>query len=188
MPNTANYLTAVPAAGYQFGGWRDDAKAAAATRTLTLTNDTTLTPIFVKTYNLSLSATDGGSVIGAKSGIYAGRNSSNCQGRTSRRLSVRAVGDGVTTAERAISLTSDSTLKAQFVKVCKVTLTATTGGSVSGATSDAVYTAGEALTLKAVPAEGYSFAGWSDGMSDSVRTVTLTGDLTLQSNLRSYCR
>ena len=51
---------------------------------------------------------------------------------------------------------------------------------MSGATSDAVYMAGEALTLKAVPAEGYSFAGWSDGVSDSVRTVTLTGDLTLQ--------
>ena len=27
---------------------------------------------------------------------------------------------------------------------------------MSGATSDAVYTAGEELTLKAVPAEGYS--------------------------------
>ena len=35
-------------------------------------------------------------------------------------------------------------------------LTATDGGSVSGATFDVVYTAGKALTLKAVPAEGYS--------------------------------
>ena len=45
--------------------------------------------------------------------------------------------DGAKAAERTIPLTSDSTLKAQFVKVCKVTLTATDGGSVSGATSDA---------------------------------------------------
>ena len=71
LPNTAIIVTAVPAAGYQFGSWRDDAKAATATRTLTLTSDTTLTPIFVKTYNLSLSASDGGSIIGAKSGAYA---------------------------------------------------------------------------------------------------------------------
>jgi hypothetical protein len=181
LPNTAIIVTAVPAAGYQFGGWRDDAKAAAATRTLTLTNDTTLTPIFVKTYNLSLSATDGGSVIGAKSGIYAEGTAVTVKAEPAVGYQFVQWSDGVTTAERAISLTSDSTLKAQFVKVCKVTLTATTGGSVSGATSDAVYTAGEALTLKAVPAEGYSFAGWSDGMSASVRTVTLTGDLTLQS-------
>jgi hypothetical protein len=70
LPNTAIIVTAVPATGYQFGGWRDDAKAT-ATRTLILKSDTTLTPIFVKTYNLSLSASDGGSVIGAKSGTYA---------------------------------------------------------------------------------------------------------------------
>ena len=117
LPNTAIIVTAVPAAGYQFGGWRDDAKAAAATRTLILTNDTTLTPIFVKTYNLSLSATDGGSVIGHKIGYLCRRNSSNCQGRTCRRFSLQWVTGQV--EERAISLTSDSTLKAQFVKVCK---------------------------------------------------------------------
>jgi hypothetical protein len=137
---------------------------------------------------LSLSASDGGSVIGAKSGIYAEGTDVTVKAELAAGYQFVQWSDGVKTAERTISLTSDSTLKAQFVKVCKVTLTATDGGSVSGATSDAVYTAGEALTLKAVPAEGYSFAGWSDGVSDSVRTVTLTGDLTLQANLKNYCR
>jgi hypothetical protein len=179
LPNTAIIVTAVPATGYQFGGWSDDAKAT-ATRTLVLTSDTTLTPIFVKTYNLSLSASDGGSVIGAKSGTYAEGTDVTVKAEPAAGYQFVQWSDGAKAAERTIKIAENITLKAQFVKVCKVTLTATNGGSVSGATSDAVYTAGEALTLKAVPAEGYAFAGWSDGVSDSVRTVTLTGDLTLQ--------
>ena len=44
------------------------------------------------------------------------------------------------------------------------------------------YTAGRALTLKAVPAEGY-LCRLGDGVSDSVRTVTLTGNLTPASQI-----
>ena len=81
LPNTAIIVTAVPAAGYQFGGWRDDAKAATATHILILKSDTTLANI-CQDHNLSLSATDGGSVIGAKSGAYAEGTAVTVKGRT----------------------------------------------------------------------------------------------------------
>lgn len=50
------------------------------------------------------------------------------------------------------------------------------GGTVSGAGN---YEEGEEVEILATPAGGYTFGQWSDGVTDSARTVTMTGDLTL---------
>ena len=177
LPNTAIIVTAVPAAGYQFGGWRDDAKAA-ATRTLILKSDTTLTPIFVKTYNLSLSATDGGSVIGAKSGIYAEGTAVTVKAEPAAGYQFVQWSDGVKTAERTIKMEKDTMLSAQFSKICNLKLVAGAGGAISGSQSGA-YSAGTLVTLQAVPNSGYSFTSWSDKNTDVYRAFLISSDSTL---------
>lgn len=54
-----------------------------------------------------------------------------------------------------------------------------TQGTVSGMGS---YASGTTATLRAMPAEGYLFSGWSDGSTENPRTVTVTGDATYSAN------
>ena len=50
-------------------------------------------------------------------------------------------------------------------------------GTITGAT-DGTYQYGTSLTFKAEPAACYKFVGWSDGVTDAERTVTVAGNIT----------
>ena len=52
-------------------------------------------------------------------------------------------------------------------------------GSVSRAGR---YASGSTVSLRAMPAEGYIFSGWSDGTTANPRTVTVTSDTTYTAN------
>ena len=54
-----------------------------------------------------------------------------------------------------------------------LTLTATEGGTVSGA---GTYDSGTVVTLQATPQPGYRFVRWSDGNTNAARTITLTAN------------
>lgn len=54
-----------------------------------------------------------------------------------------------------------------------------TQGTVTGMGS---YASGTTATLRAMPAEGYIFSGWSDGSTENPRTVTVTGYATYTAN------
>lgn len=56
-----------------------------------------------------------------------------------------------------------------------LTLTAGTGGSVSGG---GTYESGTTATIAATPDTGYKFVKWSDGNTNATRTVTVTSDAT----------
>lgn len=56
-----------------------------------------------------------------------------------------------------------------------ITVTAGTGGSVSGG---GTYEHGKTATLTATPATGYKFKQWSDGSTANPRTITVTADAT----------
>jgi uncharacterized protein (TIGR02145 family) len=60
-------------------------------------------------------------------------------------------------------------------------LYAETGGTVSAAPSKKTYSAGETVTLSAVPKKGYSFSHWTGGLTeDSVSAVTA---ITMNTNM-----
>ena len=50
-------------------------------------------------------------------------------------------------------------------------------GSVVG---EGTYTEGAEVTISAVPAEGYVFKRWSDGVTEASRTFNISGDMNLQ--------
>lgn len=54
-----------------------------------------------------------------------------------------------------------------------LTLTATEGGTVSGA---GTYDSGTVVTLQAIPQSGYRFVRWSDGNTNAARTITMTAN------------
>ena len=80
-----------------------------------------------------------------------------------------------------ITVNSDTTLNATFSAIpsYNVTLTANSGGSVTGGGS---YLEGTQVTISATPASGYVFSSWSDGSNDSTRTFTISENITLTAN------
>lgn len=76
------------------------------------------------------------------------------------------------------TITTATTYTAQFTATKRkytLTVTAGTGGSVSGGGS---YEHGTSVTIKATASSGYKFKQWSDGNTNASRTVTVTGNAT----------
>lgn len=90
--------------------------------------------------------------------------------------------DGNTQNPRTITVTQDVTLTAYFaqdeVQTYTVTLNTNyaTRGSVSGG---GTYNAGTAITITATANNGYHFDHWSDGNTQTPRTITVNSDITL---------
>jgi hypothetical protein len=55
-------------------------------------------------------------------------------------------------------------------------LSSTEGGTTTGG---GVYNAGTAVTIEAIPSEGYEFYMWSDGNTEQTRTVKIFDDFTI---------
>jgi uncharacterized repeat protein (TIGR02543 family) len=80
-----------------------------------------------------------------------------------------------------VIVNSNISINATFtpIPLFNVTLTANSGGSVSGGGS---YQEGTQVTLYASPISGYTFSSWSDGSTDSNKTITITENITLTAN------
>ena len=68
-----------------------------------------------------------------------------------------------------------------YLNYYEVSLTATIGGSVTGAGK---YADGENATIKATADKGYVFDQWSDGDKNATRTIKVTKDIMLQAKFR----
>jgi hypothetical protein len=102
--------------------------------------------------------------------------------------------DGDTNARRTITATGDATYTAEFVwNGCEITITADPdegsvgiyneyGNLISYTDENGTVTIrkeiGTTITLKAEPNDGYTFTGWSDGVTTAEREITATGDAT----------
>ena len=82
--------------------------------------------------------------------------------------------DGVTTADRTdTDVTCALGIKAYFEKTQHaLTYTAQEGGSIQGAATQTVNYGESGTAVSALPAPGYEFVGWSDGVSAPERTDT----------------
>ncbi len=83
-----------------------------------------------------------------------------------------------------ITLTKDSEKARAYrgtwigrVSACTLTYTAGTGGTISGTASQTVAYGGSGTAVSAVPATGYHFVAWSDGITTAARTdIGVTAD------------
>lgn len=85
---------------------------------------------------------------------------------------------GGTKLTTSTKCTGDKTWYARWIVIDKtytLTITAGTGGTVSGG---GTYAYNTKVTIKATANSGYHFVKWSDGNTNAIREVTVTGDAT----------
>ncbi len=183
-PNSVVTITATPNSGYEFVEWNDG--NTEATRTITLTENTTYTATF-RAVSYTITVTTNNSSMGTVSG-----GGSYVANATAILTAEPAVGyafvywsDWNTDNPREVYVTGDATYEAIFEAVyytLSLSVNDASMGSVSGAGS---YPAQSAQTIQATPYADYKFVSWSDGNTDNPRTVTMTANIDLQANFES---
>lgn len=204
-PATAEYntevtISAVPAHGYEFTAWEDDATAA-ATRTVTVgTNEeNTYKAIFgFQTYPLEVAIENGtvsvtNDVADVDDQLYTDVEHFDARYFycTELELTFTAnehyhfVENGSTTLVKTVSFLEapEAINLVAVIDTHSVTLAVNdaTLGTIEGAESGN-YPYGTELTFTATPAEHQHFVNWSDGVEDAVRTITVVSDTNLTAN------
>jgi hypothetical protein len=199
---TAVTLSAAPASGYVFGGWSgacsgtgactvtmDAAKGVAATFTAQTAAKYTLTVAkagsgvgtvtsnpagincgtacsygFAAGTSVALSATP------ARGYVFAGWSGA-CTGTGACTVPMNAAKSVTATFNKA---QSTNTFTVKVVRTGVGTVTSNPAGINCGTVCSAVFPAGTAVSLKAVPAAGYAYAGANTSCTGSVCTVNVT--------------
>ena len=188
-------ITASPALGYRFTGWTGEGivDPNLANTSVTMSEDRNLTANFsLNSYDLNLSATNGGSVSGAgrfEHGTSQAIIATPLPGYSFSGWS----GQGLlapSASSTTVSMTEERNVTANFtVNFYDLNLFATSGGSVSGTGR---FEHGTSRTVSATALPGYSFTGWSgEGITNGFSTATtvmMTQDrnLTASFSLQSY--
>ena len=176
-------ITATPAEGYKFVKWSNG--LTTATATITVTSDTTIVAEFepdVETWTVALSANN--SAYGRVSGGGTVADGSTVTITATPAANYRFVkwSNGLTSATATITVTSDTTLVAEFEYVEPIMWTVTVSSSnreYGRASGSCTVADGSTITITATPAEGYEFVRWSNGLTNATETITVTSDLRL---------
>lgn len=204
-PATAEYntevtITAVPAHGYEFTAWEDDATAA-ATRTVTVGTDeeNTYKAIFgFQTYPLEVAIENGtvsvtNDVADVDNQLYTDVEHFDARYYYGSELELtftanehyHFVENGSTTLVKTVSFLEapEAINLVAVIDTHSVTLAVNdaTLGTIEGAESGN-YPYGTELTFTATPAEHQHFVNWSDGVEDAERTITVVSDTNLTAN------
>ena len=173
----AAQISATPNVGYHFVQWSDG--VTDNPRTLELTQDTILIAEFApNTYTITTVSSD------TQRGTTQGDTTVNyldivtiCA-NASYGYHFTQWNDGNSDNPRQVQVTGDTTYTATFDKnTYAISLSCNEEqGSVEGVTS-AKYL--DTVTISATPNIGYHFVQWSDGNTDTIRTLVLTQDTTL---------
>ena len=182
------YLYAYPDDGYIFSQWSDG--VTAASRDITLTQDTALTALFIPYVRLVVPATEGGSVLVSdnyathEDSLYTFVPGASVELTAQPLDSFRFIGwsDSVATIHRTLTLDADLTIQANFERITteihRYTVSVRSAndrkGSVNSISGE--YNEGDRIELVATPFTGYDFIGWSDGNKDNPRLLTVSKD------------
>jgi len=182
--NTVEYLdtvtlTAVPNYGYYFSQWNDG--NTDNPRMVTATQDFTFTAQFdYNQYSITVDMNDSiqGTVNGE--GEYDYLSQRTISATANYGYHFVQWNDGNTDNPRTITLTQDTSFTAQFAKN-QYTLTITSSDDSIGIVSGGgTYEYLDEATLTATTtAAHHHFVQWSDGETDTLRTITVTQDLSL---------
>ncbi|MBQ6277121.1 MAG: T9SS type A sorting domain-containing protein [Bacteroidales bacterium] len=177
-------LEAIPAEGYVFEKWNDD--DATNPRTFTVTSNVTLTANFVEsasatTYTLALNvdenSTDMGVVAGAGTYVENARVQISAIPNTGYHFT--AWNDDNTDNPRTVAMDADKEFTASFaINTYDITVVSANEnqGTVAGSNT---YNYNDVAEISATPAEHYHLQYWSDGNTETSRSITVTEDLSL---------
>lgn len=167
---TANY-------GYHFTQWNDG--VTTSTRTITLTQDTTFTASFAPNqYTLTVTAGEHGMASG--SGTYDYGDTITIQAFPEEHYHFTRWNDGNTDNPRQYRVEEDRTLTAFFgidTYTVNVVSSDIIRGMVEASGTEFVY--GTPCTVTATAYTGYTFAGWSNGVTANPYTFAVISDVEL---------
>jgi len=194
-------LVAVPDAGYRFVEWTGDVGTIAdvhdASTTITVNGNYAVIANFVAIYDLTISSTEGGSVIEPGEGVFT------YDVRTVVDLVaipdagyrfVEWIGDvgtiaGVHDPFTTITMNGDYVVTANFVAIYDLTISSTEGGSVTEPGEGVfTYDEGTVVDVVATPDAGYRFVNWTGDMGTiadvyaASTTITMNGDYAVTAN------
>ncbi len=172
-------LTAAPSAGYGFSSWSGDASGTAASTTVTMDSNKSVTAAFVlNTYTLNISSANGTVTKSPNQATYT-------HGQTVTVTAVPATGYSFsswsgdlsgTVASATITMDGNKSVAAGFTINSYTLNTSGANGSITKNPDKSTYNHGETVTLQAVPAEGYNFVNWSGDLTGSANPATLVMD------------
>lgn len=138
------------------------------------------------TYTLTYGAGAGGTISGdsPQSVIHGGSGTQVTAVPIDGFRFVNWSDDDTSNPRTDIGVTDDINVSANFEQITyTLTYTAETGGSISGANPQTVNQGGSGTEVTAVAGSGYTFAGWSDGITSAARTDSnVTADISVTAN------
>ena len=198
LNGTVVTLTATSASGYAFNGWGGACTGTTTTCTLSMTAAKSVTATFkaIPKYTLTVTKSGSGTVTSTPSGINCGTTcSSQFTGGTNATLSATptngyvfsgwsgaCTGTGTCTvtmnAAKNVTATfskaqSTSTYTLKVVLTGSGTVTSTPAGINCGTVCSAVFPTSTSVSLKAIPAAGYAYAGVRTSCAGSVCTANI---------------
>jgi len=183
-------VSAIPAAGYHFERWSDGLDTAKRID-YNVTADLAVTAQFaINKYTLTYEAGENGSIEGVSpQTIEHGSDGSLVTAVPDKLYHFIGWSDGVAAASRTdFNVTADHTVTAVFSPSDQYTLNYSAGenGSIEGSASQMIYHGGDGSPVTAVPAAGYRFESWSDGVNNARRSDSdVTADLAVTANFTS---
>ena len=175
--NNSATISATPKEHYHFVKWSDG--NTTASRTVTVTKAATYTATFAAdTYVLTVSSanTNMGTVTGG--GTYDYNKSVTITATPKTGYHFVKWSDGNTNASRSVTVTAAATYTATFA-INTYALTVTSANTNMGTvTGGGTYDYNKSVTITATPKTGYHFVKWSDGNTNTSRSVTVTEDAT----------
>ena len=177
---------ATPNYGYHFTQWSDENKQNP--RTLTITQDSTITAVFEpNTYTITCGTSAYGVTTGADSYEYLTEitlTATPNYGYKFQRWS-----DGITVNPRIVRVERDSVIIAEYAPLDYQVVVKTADkkmGTVQPNSAEYPYLSQVELT--ATPKYGYHFTEWSDGSNQNPHTITVTQDTVFTANfaINSY--
>lgn len=180
--------TATPAAGYSFVAWLagEDTVSTDAAYTFTVVSDTALVAHFAAnpagTFTVTVNYDETmGSVEGIPTSSVDSASVVTLTAVPAEHYRFVSWSTGDTTATINVTVVSDTTLTATFA-LMQHTVAATVdpveSGSVEGIPTEAV-DYGTTVTLTAVPAEGYHFVEWNNGVTTETLDLLVESDTTV---------
>lgn len=187
-------VTAAPASGYTFSGWRESGSIVSTSRsyTFTVTSDRSLTAVFaaaVQSYSIVTSVDPAGAGTASGGGTYTHGQSVTLQATPASGYQFAAWREGgmnvSTDASYTFTASGNRTITAVFAAITYTVTTSTdpVGSGTTIITGTGTYQKGESVTVTASPDDGYKFVKWTENgqtVSESASyTFTVSGDRAL---------
>ena len=179
LQGTSVTLRANANTGYRFMQWQDG--NLSVTRVITVNADATYTATFdtsFRTLTVVSNNDDWGTVTGG--GTYQEGSQATITATPTPGHRFVQWNDGNTEASRTVTVSTDITYTATFEEVLEqYAITAVSANPSWGTvTGGGTYYSGSQVTLVATPVEGCRFVRWDDGVTDSLRVITVTENAT----------